>query len=301
MKKTLLFFLIVGLMNPVFGKSRYSFYKPNTHGKVEKIQIKGKDRTYYRLDKGNPLEFTVEGAAEFKMLTRLDMDNFKKSKKVDYKVFCEIDGKKTHYTRSAVWSKGVEFAKGGGRFGTAETFTIKLKPGKHKVKLSLANDDDKRIYVRLLEKDQKVKQETERVAMHPQKFTQMVKILVKEREFDYYRVGNKDSVELKVIGPATIKVITRLEYNITMNGDKKYRIAVHEDGKLKNTFLISTDLSEAAMYTKDKAETKLSRGDEFFIEVPAGEHIYTFKVEDSNRNVLLKFYLPAEAMKNKMR
>lgn len=299
MKKALIIIAIFALISPIWGKSYYSFLKPDKHGNKVKIQVMGKDRTYYKLDAKNPLEVTVEGPTVIKVLTRLDMSEYKESNKVDYKVYCQCNGKKTHFTCSAVISKGVEFSKSGeGKIGKGESFILKIKPGKQKIMLYLGKNDKKQIYVRLLKQSSQSSAKTERVAMHPQEFTTQVKILVKEKEYDYYRVGHEDSLALKIIGPATVKVLARLEYDITMNGGKKYRIGVYEDGEMKNTFVKSTRLSDVALYAGENSSLKLSRGDEFYIEVPEGEHTYTFKLPDNGGSLLLKFYLPVSALKN---
>ncbi|MBC8491888.1 MAG: hypothetical protein H8D42_04950 [Candidatus Marinimicrobia bacterium] len=302
MKKIILALIFLISVAPGWGKSNFSFLKPDKYGKLIKIQIKGKDRTYYKLDKSHPIEVTVEGPTRLKVCSRLDMQDYKKDQKVDYKIFCKIDNDDTHYTRSAVHSPGIKFSKSNnGQIGGSEVFTLDIAPGKHKIKLFFDKKNKQIAYIRLLKEGNKSTSSVERVAMHPQKFTKQVKILVKENEYDYYRIGSADSLSLKLIGPCTLKVLSRLEYNVTMNGGKKYRIAVYEDGKLKNTFLKSTKLSESAVYADKKSDLQLSQGDDFYVEVPEGEHIYTFQVKDDGRNLLFKFYLPVDDLNNTIR
>ena len=302
MKKIIFALIFLIASTPGWSKSDYNFVKPDKYGKSTKIQVKGKDRLYYRLDKSNPVELTIDGPAKIKVYSRLDMGKYKKDSKIDYKIYCKIDEDKTHYTRSGELSPGVKFSKSkDGKIGQGRDFTLDIAPGRHKIKLYLGSKNKQVVYIRLLQKGAKSSNTVDRVAMHPQVFTKQVKILVKENEYDYYRVGSSDSLELKVIGPSTIKVLSRLEYNVTMNGGKKYRIGVYEDGKLINTFLKSTKLSETTVYKDDKSDLKLSIGDDFYIEVPKGEHTYTFKVKDNGRNVLLKFYLPIDDLKNTIR
>jgi hypothetical protein len=299
MKKVFFTLILLTLISPLWSKAKYTFVKPDKSGRAVKIRVKGKDWTYYKLNRKNPLEFFVEGPTEVKVITRLDMEKFKRGAKVDYTVYCDKNQSITHFTRSAVLSRGIKFSSGDeGRIGAARSFNIEIPVGKHKIKLYLLDKDKNEIYLRLMKKGAAVKEKSNRVAMTPQKYSTMVKILVKESEFDYYRIGDKDSLTLKVIGPATVKVLSRLEYDITMNGDKKYRIQVTEDGKLKNTFLLNTILSNSAVYAKLYAEKSLSRAEQFSIEVPPGQHFYNFKVLDSGRSALLKFYIDIKALKN---
>ncbi|NQS97658.1 MAG: hypothetical protein HQ591_04320 [candidate division Zixibacteria bacterium] len=299
MRKTITILTIIALICPVWAKSQFSFLMPDKHGKMVKIRIKGKDWTYYKLDLKNPLETVIDGPVKLKIITRLNMKGYEKDDKVDYTIYSVIDGKKTHYTRSAEISKGIELSQSGeGDIGMGGNIIIDLPNGKHKIKLYLDKRDKREIYVRVLKKNSKLSEKPKRVAMNPQEYTNMVKILVKEKQYDYYRVGAQDSLKLSIIGPATVKVLSRLEYDLTMNGDKKYRTQVYEDDSLKNTFLLNTVLSDVAVYAEPYAEKSLSRGDHFYIEVPPGEHIYTFRVLDSGMSAILKFYIPESALGN---
>ncbi len=284
------------------GNGKYSFLKPDIHGKAVKIQVKGKNYTYYRLDRKSPLQFTLAGPATIKVLTRLDMTPHKKGRKIDYKVFCEKDNRKTHFTRSGVAVKGVKLVGGkNSRIGGSKSFEIDLDEGNHKVILSLDKKSKDVVYIRLLKEGASIVDEPKRVALTPMEFTNQVKIMVKENEFDYYRVGSQDSLRLEVIGPATVKVLARLEYDVTMRGELKYRMLVFEDGTLKNTFILSTRLSDVTVYKEEGAEKRLARGESFYIEVPPGQHTYTFGMRDNGWTSLLKFYIPVKALDNKIR
>lgn len=299
MKKILLIFALLAFIISVEGKAKYTFIKPDKHGKIVKIQVKGKNWTYYRLDNKHSLELNIKGPTTLKMISRLNMRGRKPGEKIDYKMYCILNDKKTHFTKSAVISKGIEFGHSGeGSIGTGEAFYLNLPSGENKVKIYLGKKDESIVYIRPLKELDRVISGTKRVAIDPAEYTREVMILVKESEYDYFRVGNKDSLDLKIIGPATLRVMSRLEYDITMNGEKKYRMQVYEDGGLKNTFLLNTIISQSAVYAEPNANKILSRADDFFIEVPAGEHSYTFLVLDSGRSALLKFYIPEEALSN---
>ncbi|MBC8277806.1 MAG: hypothetical protein H8E46_06215 [FCB group bacterium] len=299
MKKILLLFVLIALITPVEGRVKYTFIKPDKHGKMVKIQVKGKDRTYYRLDNKRSLELNVKGPTTLKVISRLNMRDKKAGEKIDYKIYCTHNGKKTHFTKSAVISKGIEFGHSGeGNIGTGETFVLNLPSGENIIKLYLGKKDESIVYIRPLKELDQVISGTKRVAIDPAEYSKEVMILVKESEYDYFRIGNNDSLKLKIIGPATLRVMSRLEYDITMNGEKKYRMQVYEDGGLKNTFLLNTIISQSAVYAETNTNKILSRADDFFVEVPAGEHNYTFIVLDSGRSALLKFYIPEEALSN---
>jgi hypothetical protein len=297
--KKIVFLAVLGIAVSVWAKTDYTLIEPVKAGPQIQILIKGKEWSYYRLDNKYPLELNLEGPAKLKFHTRLNMRDYKPGKKVDYTIYTEIDGKKTHYTLSSTISKGVKF--GGnvvGKIGKAQSFDLDLGSGSHSIVLSIDKKDKKEVYIRILKEGVKVKDKPNRVAMEPQKYTNKVKIVVKEQDFDYYRIGPQDSMSLKVIGPATIKVLSRLEYDLTMNGGKKYRIQVYEDGKLKNTYVMSTELSATAVYADKKASNSLARGDNFSIKVPSGTHNYNFNILDSGRSALLKFYVSTKALKN---
>jgi len=73
MKKTLLIFVLIALISPVEGRVKYTFVKPDKHGTKVKIQVKGKDWTYYRLDNKRSLELNVKGPTTLKVISRFNM------------------------------------------------------------------------------------------------------------------------------------------------------------------------------------------------------------------------------------
>ncbi len=302
MKRLCVIIALSLLTAAALGNGKYTFLKPDKHGKKVKIQVKGKDWTYYRLDRKNPLEFTIVGPTTIRVITRLDVTEYDKGRKVDYTIECAIDDKNAHFSRSALLSKGVNLTGDEKRsIGAGRHFDLKLNEGSHNVKLYLQKKSRDVVYIRLLKEGIPMVDEPKRVAIAPLEFTSPVKILVRENEFDYYRIGPKDSLKLEIIGPATVKVLSRLEYDVTMNGELKYRLAIFEDGSLKNTFLLSTRLSDITVYKDAKADKRLARGDTFHIEVPKGKHIYTFKMRDNGWTSLQKFYIPADALDNTIR
>ncbi len=298
-KKIIILLSILMAVSLSEGKSSYRFIKPDHHGKKVKLRVKGKDRTYYKLDIKNPIEIVIEGPTVLKVYTRLEMTDQKPNSKVDYKIFCLRDGKKTHFTRSTKISSIAEFPKEkNSKLGRGRSFNLKIGPGKHSIKLFIGEKDKKVVYVRLLKKKSQVSK-VDRVAVTPIEYTKQVPILVKEQQYEYYRAGGSDSLSLKLIGPASVKVLARLEYDITNNGGDKFRVEVNEDGRLKNTYLLTAKPSQSAVYAAPGVAKTLSNAETFYIEVPKGQHTYTFKVMDNGRNILLKFYIPSSALDNK--
>ena len=299
LKKIIIIITILLATSIAFGKTFYSFISPDHHGKKVKIQVQGKSRTYYELDRKHPAEIILEGPTVLKVYTRLDMKDVKEGKKVDYTIYCLKDGKKEHFTQSTKVSSIAKFCKSkSGQLGRGRSFKLKIGPGKHSVKLFLDSKDKSKVYVRLLKEKSAVSDRVDRVAITPVSYTKQVPILVKEQQYEYYRVGPVDSLSLRIIGPTTVKILARLEYDITTNGGNKLRVQALEDEVLKNTYYLAVKPSQVAVYTATGVDKTLSAAKTLYLEVPSGQHIYNFKVLDSGRNILLKFYIPTVDLNN---
>ena len=127
--------------------------------------------------------------------------------------------------------------------------------------------------------------------MTPAEYTTAVDLVSHEETSAYYRVGTGHQVALKLVGPVTLKVLSRIEFDANMNGRQKWKVRVVEDGKTKGTYSLDSRKSEVTTY-REKSALVASRAETFYVEVPAGEHRYEFTLPENHRTVLLRFLLP---------
>lgn len=275
-------------------------FKPDKAPKPVKVLVMGKKLSYYPLIKGDEIYVTVEGPTRLRVLTRIEFGENLGGEKSYYLRYERDDGKKSKFRRVTTAAASAVLAElPSTHLGTSRSVYIKVPPGKHTYRFYVGAKSNYRLYLRFYERVSTVNPDADNVAFTPSMFTTSVPLIINEEEVTYYRSGRQDSVRLGVIGPTTIKVLARLEFDPTMIANQKFRINVLEDGIEKHIYPLRSEPSEVAEY-REISETIVGKGAKFFIEVPRGKHEYCFKIIDNGRNVLLRFFIPSEDLNNNL-
>ena len=265
-----------------------------------KVLVIGKKLTYYPLEKGDEIFVTIEGPTRMRVLTRIEFGSDLGGEKRYYLRYERDDGKMSKFRRATTAAASAVLADHPStHLGTSRSIYIKVPEGKHTYRFYVGSKSNYRLYLRFYERIATVNPDADNVAFAPSMYTTSVPLIIKEEEVTYYRSGQQDSVRLSIIGPTTIKVLARLEFDPTMIANQKFRINVLEDGIEKHIYPLRSEPSEVAEYL-NVSETIVGKGAKFFIEVPRGKHEYCFKIIDNGRNVLLRFYIPSEDLKNNL-
>jgi hypothetical protein len=125
----------------------------------------------------------------------------------------------------------------------------------------------------------------------PDKYSAVVRLVMRERQRKYYRGTADVPVELEIIGPTTLVVYSRLEFTYDMKGIQNFGIHVAEDGEIFQTFAWSTRRSDITRYI-DRDDLIPSPGQKAVLHVPRGLHHWVFKPTSGMKDVLFKFLLP---------
>ncbi len=271
--------------------------KPES-GKKISLEIDGKNRTYWKLSSKQATKIIVNGPGELKVITRLQLA--KGELEGIYSFISWRDGKDRELIARATSVSKISFnpENTGLAIGESRTILYDIPPGKHAFKFKVPENQKEKVYVRFLLNDRSNEDETY-IAYLPRKFPQEVKVVIKEKEYIYYRSNSNTSIELEVIGPTTIKCISRLEFNHTMHGEKPYRVQVKEGHKPILTTPHTATISGTASLT-DRTDTVLSKGSILFIDVPKGKHTYRISTPDHGLDVLFRFYLPQSDLGNRL-
>jgi len=272
--------------------SGFTYLKPTTFDASAKLTVAGKQRTYFILDKESQVNTVVEGPSQLKIISRLELTDA--AAQPDYSIEVHIEGSKRvrsiHHTSKL--SEKAERADGQTPLiGVLRSKIIDIPSGKHTVNLRLPEGATERVYVRLSQKTNEFTGGTPVVAMTPVEFSSEVELVSDEVSYPYYRIGGTDRAALKLVGPATLKVLSRIEFTPEMKGTQKWKVAVLEDGKMKKTYNLSAGSSDVIHY-KNTSSNVASRAETFFVEIPEGEHIYEFRMHEDSRTALMRFLLP---------
>jgi hypothetical protein len=273
-------------------------FKPDKSPSRVKVAVMGKELNYYSVEKGQEILVTVEGPTQLKVLTRIEFGEEASGEKNYYLRYQRDGEKKYKFRRIATASPTAVLVDSPAiHLGSSRSIYLKVPSGKHTYRFYVGSKAAYRLYLRFYERTTKVESKPENVAFEPARFTSAVPLVIKEVETSYYRIGEQDSLKLSVIGPMSVKVLARLEFDPTMFTEQKFRIQVYEDGLVKQIYPLRSKQSEVAEY-RDISTKVVGDAAKFFIEIPRGKHEYKFEVVDNNRTVLLRFYIPRDDLIN---
>jgi hypothetical protein len=274
--------------------------KPDKAPQPVKVMVRGRQLNYYPLDKGVTIELTVQGPETLRVLSRVEFDRDTTDEKSYYVRYERGDGKKGHIGCKATATAGAILADSQSvHLGNARNAYIEVSAGQHIYKFSQESKDKDRLYLRFYHPTTDMEAQSQNVVFTPTKYTAAVNLIIKEERSMYYRVGPQDSLNVSVIGPTTMQVHTRLEFDATMVTDQKFLIRVYEDGRPKQIIPFRSQPSEIADY-QGRSDKIAGKADKLFVEVPHGKHEYTFEILNDGHSALLRFFIPRKALTNNL-
>lgn len=260
----------------------------------------GRSLTYFPLERGDEILLTVEGPTTLRVLSRIDFGDNTSGEKRYYLRYEREDGKKGKFRRTTTVSPTAVLADNQNvHMGTSRNAYLKVPDGKHTYRFYLGSKASYKLYLRFYKRSADLSSGSENVAFAPANFTRAVTLTVKEEDLTYYRIGEQDSLRLSIIGPTTIRVLSRLEFDPTMITEQKYRIRILENGLEKQIFPLRSKPSEAAEY-RELSKMIVGKGSKFFVVVPRGKHEYRFEILDDGHTALLRFFIPRKDLANNL-
>jgi hypothetical protein len=289
----------VGCLIPQLGRSEWMTLMPSEYAESRVLDISGRERTYFSIEKGKPLKVEVKGPTQIRILTRLEFAT-EPSQSAEYSVLCVMDTETPE--KVAFNSRPITTVRDNQQskrlLGYLRTHSIDVPAGVHSYAFQV-NDYSQRIWLRVQEKKAEYIENLQRVAIQPQKYSKAVDLEVKEKITTYYLIGGNNEVQIEVIGPTNLQLLTRLEYDSTMRGTQKFRLQVLEGNRVMETYSFSTELSDVSHYI-ERSSNLLSRGEKVSLDVPAGSHSYRIVLLDENRTALIKFLIPIKDLGNEL-
>jgi hypothetical protein len=249
------------------------------------LEIKQKNRTigisvikrvtqqYYLLTRNKPLELTIAGPNWLRVYTRLLFKPEMKDKGI-YKIIVSegeeerIVSLETEKSNSATGPTNQEFGKW-------RSFFIEVPKGVNNYKFSLWQAPSETVAIRFnIEKPKEWK------SLTPDQFQK--KLIADEagKTTDYYELGLTEPTKLQFEGPLRLKIATRLNYDITMEGAQKFTIVVLENDKELQQATFRVSKSETVKY-QNKTEVIPSAERLFYLQIPAGKHQLEFRLTET--------------------
>ena len=134
------------------------------------------------------------------------------------------------------------------------------------------------------------------VSVTPLSYTRVATAMVKEKPVLYFVATTQGEVRLRVVGPLQLRISSRLSFDARMTGEQNYAVLVLEKAKNIVTEPLSTPKSAGVVYT-DWKEMVPGESQIFTMEVPSGEHTYSFLLgKGIAQSVALRFFIPKDKL-----
>jgi hypothetical protein len=270
----------------------FRYVTPLKYDQKVNVLVSGKNREYFALEPGKQIELKLQGPSRLKILSRALLSSASDS--VEYTFLVARKSSRTTVTFTHATHASDKIAVAGANadvVGVMRNKIVDVPRGDQHYILYLPRNAKRKLLFRFALSTNEFTNGTPVSAMTPTEYTTEVNLISREEIAEYYRLGGTDKIALKLIGPATLKVLTRVEFDSNMTGRQKWRVQVVEGEKVKATYLLSARKSESVSY-KDVSAMVASRAETFFVEIPAGEHRYEFRLPDNHRTVLMRFLMP---------
>jgi len=286
LKFLIIIFMLLVPWNSISADSKTRVLKPKNATTKIKTIISGQSRNYYPISKTNPSLVSVKGPGKLRVITRVQFisDAFDE---LDYVVCYKIDGitmedvefKNVKRSSNAIFRDEIYGVPGDGK-----DLILELGLGEHTIELScraeLPNFSARYLFTKTKEK------KIDWVTKSPSFPNEPVDLVSGENVIHYFRFSSSKPLKVKITGPTVVRVLNRLENHYYMKGRINYRVQVKEDGKIKNTYLLSSVRSEVTSYKKG-GEKIPGKAKEIVISVPGGTHTYEITPLDEDKNSIL--------------
>ena len=286
--------------------------KPDNNKKLVKINIDGKNRTYYHLKKNDELVFTLSEKGikdlkpkhSLKLVTRTLIASNSNSSKVFGIELSIYNNDILEETRSLMYDKvasnafsddkpGWNFTKAGFWFEELndienKTIKIKLMEGSTAVDLKLILDN---ISLRTSKKELLPITVNDEYII---KYKENPKDNKYKKSDNWYILIQDSPLQYKISGPKIIRFITRVNLDES-NADNDYSFILREDGRFVSNYSYEANSSSSNAVVKNNSKA-VSGYNSSFYNIPKGIHYYTFL---SNNAIKDAIYLKLEEYESK--
>lgn len=237
------------------------------------VKVEGKPRLYFRLTPESPLVIPVEGPARLRLVSRVELPQHS-DQVVSYRLRVSEVGKELdHSDTEASASDLASDPTGAHTVGKSRRLSFDIGPGMHHVTVSV--EGAPALLVRL-HRAAPARGRRSFVTLTPIDAPRSVTVIEGERTIPYASVMPGKPVKLRVVGPTTLDLITRLDFDASMRGTQTYRLRLYEGGKRLRDAAFKTTKTTTATYPelKDRVPSKFDR-----LRLQVGEGVHEITVE----------------------
>jgi len=259
------------------------------------LSIAGKSVRYYRLPSAAELKMIVEGSGDLRVLSRLELAGGAQGAQA-YTLEIAEGGRVLKLASAQSDGSDATVKATNAPAGRSRKVVVHLRPGHHELTFRLKGTSAPGVFLRVL--FHPAGTTAGLTPITPLSYERVATAVVQESLISYFVAGTDQQVKVRLVGPLTLRVDSRLNFDPKMTGDQKYAVAASLDDKPLKAFDLLTSRSQDVVY-KDWKEEVPGKRQTFSLDVPAGEHVLSFLLKGGmGRSVSLRFEIPTESLKN---
>lgn len=251
-----------------------------------KYYVSGKLVNYHALSRDNKMHISVAGPGKLTVTTRARFAG-NSPDSLTYSIIYQIDGLKIKVVKvknAVPDKKNVYIQSIDEKPSVSKSFTIKINPDVHNISFLMLNASPQ-VDLHYKFVPDSVPEWKDMSSLNDTTYINLK--VAKSNIQSYYRFSSNLTQKFKVKGPRSLRVITRLEYDYTMQGSLSYRVRVKRNDTIIGTFKLSANLSTEAQYVNDKKHIPGTL-EKFYLDVPPGEYYYEFSLLDKQFSALIR-------------
>ncbi|HEU4724915.1 MAG TPA: hypothetical protein VFU59_06400 [Candidatus Eisenbacteria bacterium] len=237
------------------------------------VEVGKKPRLYFPLSGRRPLEVPVEGPARVRIVSRAVVAAETEGS-VSYTIRIVAGGKTLGEARTeSSKAPNARRRDGKGALCKSRTLAVDVPAGTHR--LLVQCDGDPPLLVRLLLASPRRDPGVKLVSLTPMTAAKSVTVVEGELMIPYYTTRTNTPVVFRIVGPTSLELTSRLDYETTMRGPQRYRLSIKVDAGPPREEVFTTTKAASASYSESKARipSKLDR-----VVVPIGEGAHAVSV-----------------------
>lgn len=256
------------------------------------VSVSGKLIRYSQATQSNPVIVSIEGPTIVRVSVRVAASSAIRQ----FQVLATLDeGLPVTFQEAAGPAKDAE-GPNGMRLTTRRELDFRIPEGLHN--FIVKPSDTTTLFLRISKRLYESGEPFQWQSMAPRGFKDLVGIVVREQEATYYRQTSERPLELNLVGPTKVRIISRAE---VPGGDEdrsiKWRIEVKADGKSLGVFPCEEKISSVATSAKE-SDYVITSGNTINLTLPTGKQQLSIHVLDNDIRILNRIFIPRASLKN---
>ena len=220
------------------------------------VLVEGTARRYFRVTPQAALDVDLKGPVRLRVVVRPEIPwtdgrpaVFRVAARTEARLLEEHEWQSPPSTEARL--------PDGGTVGESRQMIVAVPRGEHRVRLSVEGEP---VLLRLLTAPPGTSRE-KRVTLTPISAARSVSLIDEERIIPYYSAFRGKPVHYRVVGPISLELLVRLDFDLTMRGTQSYRLRIKDNGDTVGDYSFTTTKVLTATWRElpDRVPSKFRR------------------------------------------